>query len=393
MLRKISAHYIFPGKGNPLKKGVVVVNSEGEIIDLIDTQGNLQESEKLEFYNGIIAPGFVNAHTHLELSHLKGKINQHTGLAGFIRNIGQLRHPEISKEAIIDADSRMQSNGIVAAGDISNSGITFLYKAKSKIRYYTFIEIFGIQNHIARERMNFGAGLLEMLKTYQLAGTLVPHAPYSISNTLWQLLSQFTAENGLKWSIHNQESDEENQLFLNKTGKISNFLAAISDEFDGWEAPGITSLKYCKRFYKNIPFTLLVHNTFISASDLDAISDLKDKICLVLCPKANLYIENVLPDIEMLSKSGFRISLGTDSLASNTDLSILEEMKVIQQYFPAIPLKTLLEWGTINGALALDFENELGSIEINKKPGLNLLTNINFNEMKLTSHSEVKVLI
>jgi cytosine/adenosine deaminase-related metal-dependent hydrolase len=120
---------------------------------------------------------------------------------------------------------------------------------------------------------------------------------------------------------------------------------------------------------------------------------MQDKVVLVLCPNANLYIENKLPDIELFAASGFSIALGTDSLASNTTLSILEEMKTIQLHFPKIRLNDLITWGTINGAKALGFNKLKGTIEIGKKPGLNLISGIDFREMKLTLQSEVKVLL
>jgi cytosine/adenosine deaminase-related metal-dependent hydrolase len=392
MVRKISAHYLFTGQGKPLKRGIVVIDQQGEIVDLIDTDGDLTETEKLEFYEGIITPGFVNAHAHLELSHLKGQIPQHTGLTVFIKKIGQLRHVQDTHQSMINADRLMRQNGIVAVGDISNSDISFAVKAASQINYYTFIEIFGIQENIAQEKMESGIGLYQKLGSCHLPGSLAPHAPYSMSETLWQLLSTFVIEHNLPWSVHNQESHEENLLYLHKTGKIAEFLTLLTREFDDWEAKKISSLSYCKKFYTDIPKLLLVHNTFTSLSDLESISELRKKVFMVLCPNANLYIENKLPDIEMLSKSGFTLSLGTDSLASNTTLSVLEEMKTIQQHFPAISLTDLITWGTINGARALGMETHLGSIEKGKKPGLNLITHINFQEMKLTSQSEVKVL-
>ena len=222
MLRKISAHYIFPGQGKPLKRGIVIFDQLGTIVDLIDTGGNLNEIEKLEFYDGIITPGFINAHAHLELSHLKGRIPQHTGLAGFLRGIGQLRDSQVSNQCIIDADQMMKQNGIVAVGDISNSNRSYAVKAVSQISYFTFIELFGIQDDIAKEKMDSGIMLYQQLKSHHLPGSLTPHAPYSMSEALWQLLLDFAVEHRLPWSVHNQECNDENLLFLNKTVSLQN---------------------------------------------------------------------------------------------------------------------------------------------------------------------------
>ncbi|HEX2935782.1 MAG TPA: amidohydrolase family protein [Bacteroidales bacterium] len=393
MIRKLSAHYIFPVKGNPIKRGIVVVDDAGVIRDIIDNQGNLQESEGLEFYDGIITPGFVNTHTHIELSHLHHKIDQHTGLAGFLRSVGKLRNLSGQEAAIVAADKAMLENGIVAAGDISNTNASFTVKTTSKIEYYTFIEVFGIQKSIAQERFESAVHLFKTLQALGLPGAVTPHAPYSISTALWSLLLEFAVKNNLTWSVHNQESNDENLLFINKTGEIAAFLSSITDEFEEWEKKGVSSLPNCSQYYTDIPQLLLVHNTFTSLDDLLSISHLQNKTTLVLCPNANLYIENRLPDIPMLAKSGFAIALGTDGLSSNTRLSILEEMKTIADLFPHIALNDLITWATLNGAKALGFDSKLGSIEKGKTPGLNLITNINFSEMKLTSQSEVNVLV
>jgi cytosine/adenosine deaminase-related metal-dependent hydrolase len=124
---------------------------------------------------------------------------------------------------------------------------------------------------------------------------------------------------------------------------------------------------------------LLVHNTYTSQEDLELIKHYSNdcEINFCLCPKANLFIENTLPDIPMLVQSGIKITIGTDSLASNDSLSILEEMKTIQKHFPKISFEMLLQWSTKNGAEFFGIEKEFGTIEKGKKPGLNLLKGMN----------------
>ncbi len=394
MIRKISAHYIFPGNSLPLKRGIVSVNEEGEITDLTDTGGSLKEVSNLEFYDGIITPGFINCHTHLELSKLRGKINKHTGLINFIKAVVQLRSLDdsIASASAKRADTEMETGGIVAAADISNTSESFNIKATSKIKYFTFIEILGIRDSEAKEKLEQGLRLLEELKLLNLPGSITPHAPYSVSDTLWNMLTEHSKLQRSMWSVHNQESSEENHMFMDKSGGFVSFLSQISNDFIHWNSPGVSSLTYDKQFYSQIPKTLLVHNTFTSRQDLDSIKDLKEKIVFILCPNANLFIENQLPDVELLINAGHIVALGTDSLASNTKLSILEEMKTVQKYHPRIGLQELINFGTINGAHALGFDNQLGSIRKGKKPGLNLIDHIDFKEMKLTSQSNIKVI-
>ncbi len=392
MCRKISAHYIFQACQPPLKQGIVVIADDGTIIDIIDTNGKLRESEGLEFYDGIITPGFINTHTHLELSHLKGVIPENIGLLNFIKSVGVHRNINLSESAIIEADAEMSRNGIVAAADISNSTDSFNVKANSKINYFTFIELLGIDNEKAHAIIENGKQLLQELNALSLAGTLAPHAPYSLSDNLLDELTAYSQTNINLWTIHNQESAEETKLFNDKTGEFIDFLTFISPNFANWQPKGCSSLQYLLQFYRKISRILLVHNTFTTKADLKSIETIKDKVVAVLCPNANLYIENQLPDVNLLRQLGCVIALGTDSLASNSCLSILEEMKTLHKHFNNIPLTDLIDWATINGAKVLGFDSTLGSITLGKTPGLNLVTNVDFDKMLLTSRSKIKVL-
>ncbi len=136
---------------------------------------------------------------------------------------------------------------------------------------------------------------------------------------------------------------------------------------------------------------ILVHNTFTKQEDIDYINKVKTSNQLVsfcICANANLYIENTLPPVEMLWQNKLNIVIGTDSLASNHQLNILEELKTISKNFSHIPTETLLQWATINGARALQMENELGSFEKGKQPGIVLIENI--SDKKLTQNSIAK---
>jgi aminodeoxyfutalosine deaminase len=390
MFRKISAQYVYTGSGKVLKRGIVVVNSNGTVVEVIDTQGNLTEMAGLEFYDGILVPGFVNVHSHLELAHLHQKIAPHKGLIRFIIDVGRFRAVPVTQTAIRQADRTMYQNGIVAVGDISNTTDSFEVKAQSHIRYITFAEVFGAQESVAEEKIRAGQQLVEKLRALRLPGFLAPHAPYSVSPKMWQLLVADARNLQSIWSIHNQEAEEENLLFEKKEGAFCDFLRLFTTEFMDWETNGKTSPEHCLPYYTESRRTLLVHNTFTTAHDIEVLKPHKEKFVWVLCPNANLYIENRLPDVAMLAGSGIPIAIGTDSLASNHGLSILEEMKTLQGSFPSISLNELVQWATLNGARALGLETELGSFEVGKNPGINLVSAIDFHEMKLTSESSVK---
>jgi cytosine/adenosine deaminase-related metal-dependent hydrolase len=137
---------------------------------------------------------------------------------------------------------------------------------------------------------------------------------------------------------------------------------------------------------------ILVHNTFTDRKTIRMVSERK-RLFWCLCPNSNIYIENKIPPLDLLLEEGCEIVIGTDSLASNLNLSILEELKTIQLNFLNIPIEDLIYWATINGAKALGKEDEYGKIEVGKKPGLLLIQNVDLQNMKLLPESYVTRLI
>ena len=137
--------------------------------------------------------------------------------------------------------------------------------------------------------------------------------------------------------------------------------------------------------------SLFVHNTLTTADDIKAAQAWSDHVYWATCPNANLYIENRLPNYQVFLDTKARMTIGTDSLTSNWQLSVLEEMKTISRYQSYVPFETLLRWATLNGAQALGFEKDLGSLEVGKTPGLNLISV--GEDQKLDQHSSVNRLI
>ncbi len=157
-MRRISAQYVFTSAGKPLRRGVVTAASDGTILSVEDTGGDLAEKPGTEFYNGIIIPGLVNCHTHLELSHMRNTLPAGGGLTEFITGVRQQRDADTAEivRAARDADNEMYREGVVACGDISNNSLTFDIKRTSAIRYLTFIEVFGLDPLLATGRIDHG---------------------------------------------------------------------------------------------------------------------------------------------------------------------------------------------------------------------------------------------
>ena len=391
MIKKIAAHYIFPVVDKPIKNGVITYDESGKILEISQPAFNIQEIAGLEFHAGILVPGFVNVHCHLELSHMKSMIPERTGLHGFVSKIAANR--EKDEEIIVKTaqkyDIKMWHNGIAAVADISNRNHTFGIKQKSKIIYHTFLEIFSTLPELAQAKMNEALDLQNQLNSLGLPSSIVPHAPYSVSPQMFKLINAHSTEKQQFICMHNQECPSENELYQTKTGNLYDVLSSLGVNFEAIPKTGKNSLESVMTLLNKSLRTILVHNTYTNKEDIQKASSWFENLYWTFCPNANLYIENKLPDIQLFRQMNQKITIGTDSLASNHQLSVLEEIKTISNYFPEISLEELIKWATLNGAEALGFDNELGSFEIGKSPGINLLNNLDLKNFKLTRDSNV----
>lgn len=393
-MRRFSANYVLPVTCPPIKNGIIEVDNNGEIISIIDPGREFQEIHSTEFHNGVIVPGFVNAHCHLELSHLKGQVKRGSGIAGFIKAVTEYRinDSEVIEKAIQLAIREIELTGTVAVGDICNTLDTFFLKSRSSIFFHNFIEVFGI-NPLAAERIIENAiGIMRGFEKLQNSSTsITPHSTYSLSNTLWKTVREHINKSNLPVSIHYAESLPEFEYLMNGTGSLMERYRLLNIPFD---APlGLTPFKVVTDNINHDKDVLLIHNTFASVDELDDINRIFRNATFVTCPESNLIIEGKLPDLISMYKHGLRIAIGTDSLASATSLSMLYHIKLLQEHFPDIPFSEILKWSTLNGAEALNVSDRFGSIEIGKVPGLNLITNFDFDKMSPRVNSEVRCLI
>lgn len=392
-MRKISANYIFDGLGKFYKNAILVIDDNNAVIELIDTNGELKEESNLEFYNGIITPGFVNAHCHLELSHLKNKIPEKNKLPNFLQQVLKLK--TIDKEeqliAIKNADEYMQQQGIVAVGDISNQSVSFKTKQESEIKYHTFLELVGPDKNKIDDTISYAEDLKKIANECKLKNNYTPHATYSVSEKLLKFITDDAYKTNSIISVHNQETESENQMFIEAKGELIEGLKKINPFYENFKPTYFNSLPSTLVHLPKCNKTMMVHNTYSTEKDILWTNNYTKYAYWCLCPNSNLFIEGKLPDVNNFQNE--KVCLGTDSLASNNELSILEEIKTINKEFKDIPLAKILTWATYNGAEALDFHFSLGSFEKGKTPGVNLIDNIDFDTMRLKKESKVKKLL
>jgi cytosine/adenosine deaminase-related metal-dependent hydrolase len=395
-MRKISADYVFPISSAPIANGVITINDEGVIVEVSENE-EITNREGIEFYKGVICPGFINTHCHLELSHMRAQIPEGKGMTGFIKEIISKRNlfsEDEIQQAIVTAENEMIQNGIVAVGDISNNSSTFLQKAKKNIYYHTFIEVFDLNPERANEVFETARKLSKQLLTFdlKLSNSIIPHAPYTVSDNLFEMIANEALKNNSILSIHNQESKAEDELFISKTGAIVESFTQMGINMDFIKKTGRSSLQSTFTKLPRNQKKILVHNTFTLKEDIQFVThySLPNTTYWCTCPNANNYIEGRLPNYKIFVDADALLTIGTDSLASNWSLSVLDELKTITQHEPQLPLQTLLLWATKNGADFLG-RTDLGTLEKGKKPGINWLQNI--ENLKITSETVVTRLI
>lgn len=369
-LRFLTADWIYPVSSPRIKEGVIVLDGD-RIVKLTDRTSFA--AAQLELSPGILIPGFINTHCHLELSHLKGKAPTGTGLIPFLKHVVSYRDmdKEMIDAAIREADNAMWDAGIQAVGDICNKPDTFDVKRNSRIRYYSFVEMFDFLQESLTDNMI--SGNLDVYMSAPEPKSAVPHAPYSVSPGLFRRISELN--HGDKTvSIHNQETPAEEAFFVNGQGDFHSFYAGFGFSLDHFKPIGKSSIHYALGHMNPAQRTLFVHNTLTLPEDILAAHTWSDLVYWTTCPNANLYIENTLPRYQYFVEADARMTIGTDSLTSNWQLSILDEMKTIAKYQSYIPFDMLLGWATINGARALGMAEELGTLEEGKRPGILSLT-------------------
>jgi cytosine/adenosine deaminase-related metal-dependent hydrolase len=378
--RKFRATRLFDGY-TLRENTVLITDTSGQIIDLVSVQ---EAGEDIENHEGILTPGFINAHCHLELSHLKGVIPPHTGLIEFLCSVVTKRDfpREMIDQAISDAELEMYHNGIVAVGDIGNTADTAYVKSRSKIRWQNFVEVLSMTDAKAAQEIQHYEGVCRQLKealrnsALPHRSVLVPHAPYTISPKTFEMINDLTE--GQIISMHNQEHPAEDELYQQGGGDYLKLFKVFGMDTSSFPITGKSSIRSVLPYFTKGQKIFLIHNTYMPESDIIWANDYatQNGLSLVycLCPSANSYIENRLPDVELFQQMNCHLVLGTDSYSSNWHLSIASEIRLLSNE-KKIPLDSLLQMATINGAIALNWESDLGSFEKGKQPGIVVLQN------------------
>ena len=378
-MKRITAEYIYTLASEPIRNGFVEYEEDGTITAV----GQCEAGE--EVMPGAIVPGFVNAHCHVELSHLHKKFRKGTGMAGFIDQINELRDwagREVKQQLVQEWMDKMWNDGVSAMADISNDDSSFDVKKSHKMYTRTFLEVFGSEPEMCEGVMNDVTALKAVADEAGIDAAPTPHSCYTMSPQLLSASAAAGLESGYL-SYHSQESQEEEDLLISGSGAMYE-----NRKRSGMSTPPVTGESSLKYFLdrladvKPAPYDeniLLVHNVCLQQSDIDAVKQTMNNAYFAICPLSNIFIHNALPPIDLMRNNGLAIALGTDSLSSNDDLDVMKELVCLHENFPQVPMNELFTWASRNGARFLGKDDVLGSIAVGKRPGIVQVSGIDEN--------------
>lgn len=385
---RIAASYVYTlDADEPIRNGYVEYDGlSGEVLSV----GWCENGE--EVVDGALVPGFVNAHCHVELSHLHKKFRKGTGMAGFIDQINELRDwagKEVKTALVRQWMDKMWTDGVSAMADISNDDSSFEVKKEHPMYTRTFLEVFGSEPDMCDGVMSEVRELNAVADSFGIDAAPTPHSCYTMSPQLLSASAAAGLEKG--WlSYHSQESQEEEDLLLYGSGAMYE-----NRKRSGMSTPPVTGESSLKYFIdrlvavKPAPYDeniLLVHNVCLSQSDIDAARKVMKNVYWAVCPLSNIFIHDALPPIPLMRENGLDIMVGTDSLSSNDDLDMVKEIFCLQENFQQVPLNEIFTWACLNGARFLGKESLMGSLTPGKKPGIVLVRGVDADG-RLTSES------
>ncbi|MBU2590804.1 MAG: amidohydrolase family protein [Nitrospinae bacterium] len=360
----LNGGWLLPVSSPPIKGGTVIIEG-GTIVYVGKSKDEPCEADSLlGGENIVLIPGLVNAHTHLELTAMEGKVGKGLSFKEWVEAVISYRGG-MSKEAVDNSIRQgveiLISNGTTTVGDFTSTGRSASILAKLGLRGVAFNEIVSFREDASQAAFKGVKDRIENgKKTTGIIQGIAPHSPYSVSASLLRDCHNYAEKMDIPISIHIAETGEEKVFIDTGKGPLRDLLNSLGKWEESWQVPGMSPVQYLSRLGA-LDGTIGVHLNLIDDADIEI---LKERgVSVVYCPGSNRWFgrEKVCP-VERLLAEGINVALGTDGLSSNSNLSILEEMRLLKKEFASIADEEILKMGTLNGAKALRF-GDIGAIE------------------------------
>jgi cytosine/adenosine deaminase-related metal-dependent hydrolase len=369
---RFSADWVLPICDAPIGGGAIAID-RGRIVSVGMRDGN----EDIALGRVAVLPGLVNAHTHLELSYLHGRIPPAPSFLDWVRPMLAARGEragiadQVVLDSAIDAMRRARIAGTALVGDVSNTLAVVPLLRDAGMAACVFHELIGFRGVDADEQVAAARRAIDALSSGDdVRLSLAPHAPYSVSPALFSAIRRNLDDDDTRKvsTVHLGESPEEVELLKKGTGPWRTLLEEIGVWNETWQAPACSPVEYLSDlgFLQNS--VLAVHGVQLEGSDLSRLRALG--VTVVSCPRSNRYVGVGSPPLEAFYAMDLDVAFGTDSLASVEDLNMFNELAEARRIAPRVPARALLQSATLTGATALGFSDDYGSIEPGKRAAL-----------------------
>jgi cytosine/adenosine deaminase-related metal-dependent hydrolase len=364
------ADWVLPIAARPIRDGWVAVDS-GRITGLGGgpCPDHLRAFERAASSRlGVILPGLVNAHLHFELSWMRGRVPPAASMPSWASQLMILRrqHASEPEAPIRSAVEEARSCGTVLVGDVTNTLASYGALRESPLAGVVFFEQLGFRTDDAAARAADAAAALRRLPpSDRIRACVAPHAPYSVSPEFLRAIGRLDAN---VVTIHLGESKQEIQFLRDGTGAWREILESLGVWEDRWTPPACGPVEYLARVGLLDARLLAVHGVQLSDEELSRLAAAGATI--VTCPRSNMWTGAGAAPVDRFYRSGVRVAVGTDSLASVDDLNVFNELAAMRAAAPDVKASRLLESATRSGADALGFGADLGTIEPGKRAAL-----------------------
>jgi cytosine/adenosine deaminase-related metal-dependent hydrolase len=366
-----SADWILPISDEPIGGGVVAID-EGRIVSV----GRDRSAADVALGRVAVLPGLVNAHTHLELSYLQGRIPAAPSFLEWVRPMLAARQERtaVDDPAILKASQhairQARATGTALIGEVTNTLVTVPLLREADMPACVFHELIGFAGLNADEQVRIARRAIESLPAVaDVRFSLAPHAPYSVSPALFSEIRHALDDlGGVVTTVHLGESPEEVEFLKKGTGPWRVLLEQLAVWNDAWQVPACSPVEYLMEIGFLDATVVAVHGVQLEGTDLDRLRTLG--VTLVSCPRSNRHVGVGSPPLDVFYAMDVEVAFGTDSLASVEDLNLFAELAEARRIAPRVSAQTLLRSATLAGATALGFGDDFGSIEPGKRAAL-----------------------
>lgn len=341
--------------------------------------------DEIDLGDDVLMPGLINAHTHLEFSDLDQPIGEPgISFTKWIKlvvehRVRESRFPDFlnrKSQAIHKGLIESRDAGVAHLGEIATQPFSTAHYSANPAGVTAFLELLGRNDDQLPEKLSAAKSAINEIRSSSLNGGLSPHAPYSVSPNLLDEIVSLAAAQELPVAMHLAECKAELELLEKTDGPFVELLQDLGSWFPESYVKQTRPLDYLRKLAR-LQRIMIIHGNYLAEDELDFISQNQPKFSIVYCPRTHQFFRHERYPLRQMLNLGINVALGTDSRASNPDLNLFEEIKLVADKFPDVDPDKIIEMATLGGAKALGLDKKLGSLAIGKRASFSVATSKN----------------